>query len=65
MIGPPAWGFGRRSLPSPGARCRRPMRQGVGGGLLLPVGFTLVAQSAGPRRIGRALALIGVPIFRR
>ena len=37
--------------------------QGVGGGLLVPVGFTLVAQSAGPRQIGRALALMGVPIL--
>ena len=37
--------------------------QGLGGGMLIPVGFTLVAQSAGPRRIGRALALIGVPIL--
>jgi EmrB/QacA subfamily drug resistance transporter len=37
--------------------------QGIGGGLLLPVGFTLVAQSAGPQRIGRALAVIGVPIL--
>src|SRR4051812_33559576 len=37
--------------------------QGFGGGMLVPVGFTLVAQSAGPRRIGRALALIGVPIL--
>src|SRR3954466_10101600 len=37
--------------------------QGVGGGMLVPVGFTLVAQSAGPRRIGRALALVGVPIL--
>jgi EmrB/QacA subfamily drug resistance transporter len=37
--------------------------QGLGGGMLIPVGFTLVAQSAGSRRIGRALALIGVPIL--
>jgi EmrB/QacA subfamily drug resistance transporter len=37
--------------------------QGLGGGMLIPVGFTLVAQSAGPRRMGRALALIGVPIL--
>jgi EmrB/QacA subfamily drug resistance transporter len=37
--------------------------QGLGGGMLVPVGFTLVAQSAGPQRIGRALALIGVPIL--
>src|SRR5919112_6897302 len=37
--------------------------QGLGGGMLIPVGFTLVAQSAGPRRIGRALSLVGVPIL--
>src|SRR5919107_3085252 len=37
--------------------------QGFGGGMLIPVGFTLVAQSAGPRRVGRALALAGVPIL--
>src|SRR3954469_539643 len=37
--------------------------QGVGGGMLLPVGFTLVAQSAGPRRVGRACGLIGVPLL--
>jgi EmrB/QacA subfamily drug resistance transporter len=37
--------------------------QGLGGGMLVPVGFTLVAQSAGPQRVGRALALIGVPIL--
>jgi EmrB/QacA subfamily drug resistance transporter len=37
--------------------------QGFGGGMLLPVGFTLVAQSAGPRRVGRGLALVGVPIL--
>jgi EmrB/QacA subfamily drug resistance transporter len=37
--------------------------QGFGGGMLLPVGFTLVAQSAGPRRVGRAFGLIGVPVL--
>ena len=37
--------------------------QGLGGGMLVPVGFTLVAQSAGPRRVGRALALVGVPLL--
>jgi EmrB/QacA subfamily drug resistance transporter len=37
--------------------------QGLGGGMLLPAGFTLVAQSAGPRRVGRAFGLIGVPIL--
>jgi MFS family permease len=37
--------------------------QGIGGGMLVPVGFTLIAQSAGPQRIGRALAVVGVPIL--
>jgi EmrB/QacA subfamily drug resistance transporter len=37
--------------------------QGLGGGMLVPVGFTLVAQSAGPQQVGRALALVGVPIL--
>jgi EmrB/QacA subfamily drug resistance transporter len=37
--------------------------QGLGGGMLLPVGFTLVAQTAGPRQVGRALAVVGVPIL--
>jgi EmrB/QacA subfamily drug resistance transporter len=37
--------------------------QGLGGGMLMPVGFTLIAQSAGPRRVGRALGVIGVPIL--
>ncbi len=37
--------------------------QGLGGGMLVPVGFTLVAQSAGPARVGRALAVVGVPIL--
>jgi EmrB/QacA subfamily drug resistance transporter len=37
--------------------------QGFGGGMLIPVGFTLVAQSAGPQRVGRALAVMGVPIL--
>ena len=37
--------------------------QGLGGGMLMPVGFTLIAQSAGPRRVGRALGIVGVPIL--
>src|ERR671918_974046 len=37
--------------------------QGLGGGMLVPVGFTLIAQSAGPRRVGRVLAVVGVPIL--
>jgi EmrB/QacA subfamily drug resistance transporter len=37
--------------------------QGFGGGMLIPVGFTLIAQNAGPQRVGRALAVVGVPIL--
>jgi EmrB/QacA subfamily drug resistance transporter len=37
--------------------------QGLGGGMLMPVGFTLIAQSAGPGHVGRALGLVGVPIL--
>ena len=37
--------------------------QGLGGGMLMPVGFTLIAQSAGPHRVGRALGIVGVPIL--
>jgi EmrB/QacA subfamily drug resistance transporter len=37
--------------------------QGLGAGMLMPVGFTLIAQRAGPQRVGRALAAVGVPIL--
>jgi EmrB/QacA subfamily drug resistance transporter len=48
---------------SPGELIFFRVLQGLGGGMLIPVGFTLVAQSAGPQRVGRALALVGVPIL--
>lgn len=35
--------------------------QGLGGGLILPVGQTILARSAGPRRMGRVLNLVGIP----
>jgi EmrB/QacA subfamily drug resistance transporter len=37
--------------------------QGLGGGMLIPVGFALVTQSAGPKKTGRVLSLVGVPIL--
>jgi EmrB/QacA subfamily drug resistance transporter len=37
--------------------------QGLGSGMLMPVGFTVLAQAAGPRRAGTALAVLGVPIL--
>jgi len=35
--------------------------QGVGGGLILPVGQTALAREAGPRRMGRVMSLVGIP----
>ncbi|CAO5169492.1 MFS transporter, DHA2 family, multidrug resistance protein [Frankia sp. AiPs1] len=35
--------------------------QGLGGGLLLPVMQTILAQAAGPRRLGRLMAVVSVP----
>ncbi|MUL41506.1 multidrug efflux MFS transporter [Streptomonospora sp. PA3] len=35
--------------------------QGVGGGLILPLLQTILATAAGPRRLGRTMALVAVP----
>ena len=37
--------------------------QGLGGGLVMPAGITLVGQVAGPERMGRAMSAIGVPLL--
>ncbi|MEU6642441.1 MDR family MFS transporter [Saccharomonospora sp. NPDC046836] len=37
--------------------------QGLGGGMLLPGGQTIIARSAGPQRMGRAMSIIGVPML--
>ncbi len=37
--------------------------QGVGGGLLMPVGQTILAQAAGPQRMGRVMSVVGVPML--
>ena len=37
--------------------------QGLGGGLLMPVGQAILAQAAGPRRIGRVMSVVGVPML--
>jgi EmrB/QacA subfamily drug resistance transporter len=37
--------------------------QGIGAGLLLPVGQTILAQAAGPQRIGRVMSVVGVPML--
>ncbi len=37
--------------------------QGLGGGLLMPVGQTILAQAAGPQRLGRVMSVVGVPML--
>src|SRR5438034_9811219 len=37
--------------------------QGFGGGMIMPVGMALLAQTAGPRRVGRVLSVLGVPML--
>jgi len=36
--------------------------QGIGGGMLLPVGQSILARAAGPQRMGRVMSIIGVPM---
>jgi EmrB/QacA subfamily drug resistance transporter len=37
--------------------------QGLGGGMLMPVGMTIMTRAAGPHRIGRVMAVLGVPML--
>src|ERR687887_2710844 len=37
--------------------------QGLGAGMILPVGQTLLAQAAGPHRMGRVMSVVGVPML--
>ncbi|KJY35635.1 DHA2 family efflux MFS transporter permease subunit [Streptomyces katrae] len=37
--------------------------QGLGGGLLMPVGMTMVMRAADRDRLGRAMALLGLPVL--
>ena len=34
--------------------------QGFGGGMIMPVGMSLMAQTAGPQRVGRVMSVVGV-----
>jgi EmrB/QacA subfamily drug resistance transporter len=36
--------------------------QGIGGGMLLPVGQSILARAAGPQRMGRVMSIIGAPM---
>jgi len=37
--------------------------QGLGGGMLMPLGMTILTKAAGPERIGRVMAVLGVPML--
>ncbi|HEY4279899.1 MAG TPA: MFS transporter [Conexibacter sp.] len=51
------------AAPSVGALIAFRVLQGLGGGLILPAGITLVGQAAGPERMGRVMSAIGVPML--
>ena len=37
--------------------------QGLGGGMIMPIGQSIVASAAGPQRMGRVMSLLGVPML--
>src|SRR5690242_6570527 len=37
--------------------------QGLGGGMLMPLGMTIMTKAAGPERVGRVMAVLGVPML--
>ncbi|MFI1990628.1 DHA2 family efflux MFS transporter permease subunit [Actinoplanes sp. NPDC020271] len=37
--------------------------QGLGGGMLMPLGMTIMTRAAGPKRMGRLMAILGVPML--
>ncbi|MEE6263098.1 DHA2 family efflux MFS transporter permease subunit [Plantactinospora sonchi] len=37
--------------------------QGLGGGMLMPLGMTIMTRAAGPARIGRLMAVLGIPML--
>jgi EmrB/QacA subfamily drug resistance transporter len=39
------------------------MVQGIGGGMLLPLGFMILTREAGPRRLGRLMSILSIPML--
>jgi EmrB/QacA subfamily drug resistance transporter len=37
--------------------------QGVGGGMVMPIGMQMMAEAAGPKRMGRVMSIIAVPMM--
>jgi EmrB/QacA subfamily drug resistance transporter len=37
--------------------------QGIGGGMIMPAGMTILTHAAGPQRMGRIMGVVGVPML--
>jgi EmrB/QacA subfamily drug resistance transporter len=37
--------------------------QGIGGGMIMPAGMTILSKAAGPQRMGRVMGIVGVPML--
>ncbi|MBV8195185.1 MAG: DHA2 family efflux MFS transporter permease subunit [Candidatus Dormibacteraeota bacterium] len=37
--------------------------QGIGGGMLMPIGMTIILQAVGPQNMGRMMGIFGVPML--
>jgi EmrB/QacA subfamily drug resistance transporter len=37
--------------------------QGLAGGMIMPIGMITLAQAAGPKRVGRVMSVVGVPML--
>ncbi|QUR69963.1 DHA2 family efflux MFS transporter permease subunit [Mycobacterium spongiae] len=37
--------------------------QGIGGGMVMPIGFTILTRAAGPKRLGRLMGVLGIPML--
>ena len=37
--------------------------QGIGGGMIMPIGQSIMATAAGPQRMGRVMSVLGVPML--
>ena len=37
--------------------------QGLGGGMIMPAGMTILTQAAGPERVGRVMSVVGAPML--
>jgi EmrB/QacA subfamily drug resistance transporter len=37
--------------------------QGIGGGMLMPIGMTIILQAVGPQQMGRVMGIFGVPML--